>query len=286
VGHPFGLDFSGYTTVGGTCLAKATVSAAKGVRVEILNSDLLGSRDTSDRFEGQWFEEQRSVLAACLGRGYLAVDVPIDLQGLPFPSVSHYVWELTLRPVDRVLRAMPAFASFLGAPVVRFHHLAAPLRLEPDPLGTVLFETYPAGSLSLLPAFVGEACVEDGHRQSYKGKRNAAICQRLAQALGIALEAGVQLSDDQLDAVICALTALPGRCEGEALLSALHERLEIAPILLRACRAVRSRSRSSIMVPLRSVSTGYDANPNDSRQVGYEGSDASDSKPDSKFTRT
>src|ERR1700726_3532289 len=139
----FGLDFSGYTTVGGTCLAKATVSAAKGVRVEILNSDLLGSRDTSDRFEGQWFEEQRSVLAACLGRGYLAVDVPIDLQGLPFPSVSHYVWELTLRPVDRVLRAMPAFASFLGAPVVRFHHLVAPLRLEPDPLGTVLFETYP-----------------------------------------------------------------------------------------------------------------------------------------------
>jgi hypothetical protein len=136
---------------------------------------------------------------------------------------------------------MPAFASFLGAPVVRFNHLAASLGLEPDRLGTVLFETYPAGSLSLLPAFVGEACLEDGKHRSYKGSENTATCDRLAQALGIALEAGGQLSDDQLDAVICALTALPGRCEGEGLLRELHERLEIAPILLPAGYALLAR---------------------------------------------
>ncbi len=142
----FGLDLSGYGRAGGTVLAKAAAQRDR-LCVDLLCCDLLRHRRDGDAPFGPWFEEQRCLLRRCLETGPLAVDIPIDLQGLPTPATPAFVWSLRLRPVDRALRAIAPLADRLGSPVARFLHLAAPFL---EQLGAGLMETYPAGSRRLL----------------------------------------------------------------------------------------------------------------------------------------
>ncbi len=192
----FGCDLSGYARKGGTVLAKA--AALRGqVCVDLLSCDLLRhGRGRGEPF-GPWFEEQRCLLRRCLEIGRLAVDIPIDLQGLPGPATPAYVWQLTLRPIDLALHAISPLADRIGSPVARFLHLAAPF-LEQGQLSAGLVETYPAGSRLLL---------QEAHE-------------------ALTLDTGeLILSPDESDAALCAITAAygAGQLGGQDLINRLRE---------------------------------------------------------------
>jgi len=166
-----------------------------------------------------------------LARGPVAVDVPIDIDGLRRNESAKRVWELTLRPIDRTLKALPALADKIGAATARFQNILATGYLH-QRLGKRLFETYPAGSLRRLSL----DC------RGYKGDTTTASLKRkeIARALRIG---ECELSDDELDAAICAITALPryrlgGLDLSESLALSLHQ-IPKGYILLRTSPAVR-----------------------------------------------
>lgn len=205
----FGLDFSGFSREGGSILAACVLGPGSTGRVEILESPVLGaSRGGQERFDG-WLIKQRQLVLRCLEVGRLAVDIPIDLQGLPFPTEAEAAWQLTLRPVDRATKALPALASFLGAPVARFLHLL------PDAqklIADCLFETYPAATFTFLPAT--KKLAKSSDRIHYKGTKKrkdgtdpAEIRRQLLSALRIAPQVEADLGDDRIDAAVCAVTA-------------------------------------------------------------------------------
>jgi hypothetical protein len=125
--------------------------------------------------------------------GPVAVDIPIDLQGLPCPPDPEYIWQLTRRPIDYVVNAMPAFADRIGAPVARFAAIMREGNFDAH-LGDDLFEAYPAGTLKVLKIKAGR----------YKGPKGAQALTSLCTTLKI--EPHVK-TDDDIDAIICAITA-------------------------------------------------------------------------------
>ncbi|HWB31690.1 MAG TPA: hypothetical protein VG714_00790 [Acidobacteriaceae bacterium] len=130
--------------------------------------------------------------------GPVAVDIPIDLQGLGGPAQISFVWELTRRPVDRALGALAPLADRIGAPTARFRNIVDAGGFGSS-LGSRLFETYPAGSLKRL-----------GLKRS-----------------DIITAPGNMLNEDETDAAICALTALPEwRLEGQPLADSLARQFE------------------------------------------------------------
>jgi hypothetical protein len=162
----------------------------------------------------------------------IVVDVPIDLQGLPhaFNYVPAFHWQLTQRAIDYVLSGLPPLADRIGAAVARWRALA-PFGM--DLLGKRLFETYPASSLLL------SDCVAEGYKRSEaryledrwlgrspkhrsEAKRDWNPEHPLACILnGVRAQAGDEFccDDDYVDALLCALTGLPGPqvLEGKAL---------------------------------------------------------------------
>ena len=171
--------------------------------------------------------KQRQLVQRCLEVGRLAVDIPIDLQGLPFASAVEAPWQLTLRPVDRATKALPALASFLGAPVARFWHLLPDAQ---EVLGDRLFETYPAATFTFLPAT--KKLGKSGDRIHYKGTKKqkdgtdpAEIRRQLLSTLRIAPQVEADLGDDRIDAAVCAVTACfeQGWLQGQQLKERLME---------------------------------------------------------------
>jgi hypothetical protein len=94
-------------------------------------------------------EAEALALKQCLGLGRVAGDVPIDLQNLLVPDQAVAIWELTRRPIDKKLNAMPPLADRIGAPVARFSAIMRAGDFH-DRLGEDLFETYPAENLRRL----------------------------------------------------------------------------------------------------------------------------------------
>ena len=210
----FGLDLAGYS--GGRsrlCVAEALPNAT--VKATILTGHAFEqTAGGADRI-GALTEAERAVLARCIAIGPFNVDIPIDLQALNAGRAT-WVWELTRRPVDYALRALPPLADKIGAPLARFRHVCQPFLRH---LGTRLFETYPAASLQLLGI----------PSSGYKGKRiqradgvwqgNEALA-KIATEMRLVAENGHELDDDDVDAIVCALTGLvapPQRLEREAL---------------------------------------------------------------------
>jgi Protein of unknown function (DUF429) len=206
----FGLDLSGYST-GRTVLAAVEMHDDTATAVILRNSALSKCRHGADDARLALAEEI-DAFSKCISMGSIAVDVPIDLQGLPAPEGYIFIWELTKRPVDYAFGAMSPLADRLGACVARFKALLAAGNLESE-LGRRLFETYPAASLKLL----GQA-----HRR-YKGIAGRDLCNEIGAQLGFH---DCDLLDDELDAIICAVTAAaPASCrlEGKRLLNRMHE---------------------------------------------------------------
>ena len=187
----FGIDLAGYTT-GKTTVAVVHIESGS-VKATLLRGSALSKKRESSACLKQVLDEEVADLRRCFAIGPVAVDIPIDLQGLPNPHNREYIWQLTRRPIDQVVNAMPAYADRIGAPVARF---AAIVR-EGDfdaLLGETLFEAYPAGTLKLLKIKAGQ----------YKGAKGAQALNCLCATLKIKPRVD---SDDDVDAIICAITA-------------------------------------------------------------------------------
>lgn len=184
----FGLDLSGYTR-SGTSLAAVVVNGDSAEVILLRNSALSRRRSTSSSLREIVKCEARD-LKRCLEIGPLAVDIPIDLQNLLHPERSEVIWELTRRPIDEALNAMPPVADRIGAPVARFAAIMREGKFSSH-LGKDLFETYPSESYRRLT-------------NSHNGNRQEV---RAAFFRGIALNT-IDTSEDDLDAILCAIAAV------------------------------------------------------------------------------
>jgi hypothetical protein len=187
----FGIDLAGYTT-GKTSLAAIEIHG-RAAKATLLRGSALSARRKSGDALKEFLSQEVSVLRRCLAVGPVAVDVPVDLQGLPNPDGAEYIWQLTRRPIDRAVRAMPPFADRIGAPVARF----AAIMREGGFAGLVgerLFEAYPAATLRMLKIKAGR------YKDVKVGKALISLCTTLK------IEPLVE-NDDDIDAIICAITA-------------------------------------------------------------------------------
>lgn len=187
----FGIDIAGYTT-GKTSLAVVEIEG-QAAKATLLRDSAISIRRNSDSQLKAILSDEVAVLRRCLMIGPVAVDIPIDLQDLTNPDRAEYIWQLTLRPIDRAVGAMPALADRIGAPVARF----AAIMREGNfgaLLGERLFEAYPAGALKMLKIKAGK----------YKGGSGVQAFGSLCTILKI--EPPVE-NDDDIDAIICAITA-------------------------------------------------------------------------------
>jgi Protein of unknown function (DUF429) len=199
----FGLDLAGFSNYRGTVLA--AIQAEENKADVVLLAESPFSRRLGDGSFAERLEAETATLKRLLEIGPIAVDVPIDLQGLPLKHAVE-AWELTKRPVDDSFDGLAPLASWLGACVARFAAIL-PSDLKEKELGTRLFETYPAASLRQK---FGKS---DPDVTQYKlaDKKKAQIAtdarQRLSRRLGIECN-GPGLNHDELDAVVCALAAI------------------------------------------------------------------------------
>ena len=186
----FGIDLAGYTT-GKTALAFVKIKN-QSVKATVLRGSALTKRRKSRDSVDDVVAEEVKVLQTCFDIGCVAVDVPIDLQGLPNPAQAKTIWALTRRPIDYAINAMPPLADRIGAPVARFAAIVRKGNFY-NLLGSRLFEAYPAITLKLVKI-----------KAAYKGKKATEGLRSLCEALRI--EPRVE-SDDEVDAIICAITA-------------------------------------------------------------------------------
>jgi Protein of unknown function (DUF429) len=194
----FGLDLAGYTT-GKTSLAAIEPEAKRAEVTLLRNSAFARRRATTSSLELAVQEESYD-LERCVKLGHVAVDIPIDLQGLPFAPRAREIWELTKRPIDKKLRAMAPFADRIGAPVSRFAAIMVHAKFG-KVLGERLFETYPTAIWQKLGIIAGEYKSRQKERAKARKEACIALCSKLR------IEPSLK-NDDDIDAVICAVTAI------------------------------------------------------------------------------
>lgn len=199
----FGLDLAGFSNHRGTVLAEIEVEDSQA-RVILLTKSPFSRRLNYGNFVSR-LRDETVALKALIEIGPIAVDVPIDLQGLPLEHVVE-PWELTKRPVDKVLDGLPPLASWLGACVARFAAIM-PSDLRQKELGVRIFETYPAASLQRLFGKNDSDVTRYKLADKKKVEVAAGARRRLFERLGVECD-GPALNHDELDATICALAAI------------------------------------------------------------------------------
>jgi hypothetical protein len=187
----FGIDLAGYTT-GKTSLAFVEIKG-RSVKATILVRSALSRKQKLSALLKDVLPHEVAVVRRCLEIGPVAVDIPIDLQRLPKPANPKQLWELTLRPIDKSVKALPPFADRIGSPVARFAAIMRVGKFRPL-LGRKLFEAYPAGTLRTLKIAAGQ----------YKGAKGLNALNSLCKKLRIKPRVK---NDDEIDAIICAITA-------------------------------------------------------------------------------
>lgn len=189
----FGLDIAGYSS-GKSVLAAARSDGAT-CKVTLLRDCPFSRKAIGDDALALIVRREADALEALTKRGCVYIDAPIDLQNLLKPTDPTYVWELTMRPVDRLVGGLPALADKIGAPTARVANILKAAKLT-DAIGTSIFETYPAASLAVMGL----------QAKGYKGEGNVAALMDIGSKMRISSD--VIQNDDDLDAVICALTAI------------------------------------------------------------------------------
>jgi hypothetical protein len=191
----FGLDLAGYTT------NKTTLSVieanGKNACVTLLTGTVFSLSHASNLPLEPIVDEESEILRICLTRGRVAVDVPIDLQGLLSHELPQQIWGLTCRPIDKKLGALRALADRLGSAVARFKAIMLVGEFEGS-LGNRLFETYPAASLK------ATGC----DARNYKNDSEVGRERRNQICNSLRFTNCSDLNDDDIDSVICAMTAL------------------------------------------------------------------------------
>lgn len=228
----YGIDLSGRSRDGSRVARAERVGEGKVV-VE-LRASALGNPDLSPN-------ELRDAFAREVGgwepKANVVVDVPIDLQELGQPANRRRIrqfWQLAKRPVDHALCALPPLADRIGATVALWEFVSP---FAADDLGRRLFESYPAGSLraagfphkgykvvkvtdrkkaSAIATMIGKAWKV---RLAPQPKQHSMA--RILNGMGLRAPEGTTLSHDDVDAILCALTGLPGEhvLDGKELVS-------------------------------------------------------------------
>lgn len=193
----FGLDLAGYTSKK-TSLAVIEPLGDHAKVTLLRGSPLSMERSTGDALQVVTRAEAEAI-EQCLALGTLAVDVPIDLQGLPLPLEATQIWGLSKRAVDREFKALPPLADKIGASVARFAAISRNFDLDRF-LGVSLFETYPAPFVRQFPD-AKDYKLSDRAKEDQKARSCLALCRRLNLNIDI-------FNDDDLDAIICALAAV------------------------------------------------------------------------------
>jgi hypothetical protein len=233
-GKAFGLDLAGYTS-GKSGFARAARRTDGTIRVRVFQGHAF-SRKLAGHDPGfsEVVNQERALVRRCLASGTLYVDVPIDLQGLPVVAEPRYAWQLIKRPVDYAIGGLPALASLIGAPAARFLNVLREIDSLENLLGSVVFETYPAASLD---AMALPSKGYKGQTISISGAEVAVIqCPQgkeprldvIARGLNLRSETENVLSDDDVDAIVCALTGVldeDHRLQGHALLEIVRRQL-------------------------------------------------------------
>ena len=218
----FGLDLAGYTA-GGSALAEVLHADGHGeYQARVYRQHPFATTAQGRDHLTSVVEDERDALARLLRLGRVLVDIPIDLQGLPSPPKPVFVWQLTARAVDFAYGGLRPLADRIGAPVARFLNLLAGLDRDDH-----LRETYPAGSFSCMEQswkYKRQTIEWDGDR--WVGGSLAEIARSLRLVAAAPIE--LTLTDDDVDALVCALTgAVPPNAvlQGEDLNADMRTRL-------------------------------------------------------------
>ncbi len=211
----FGLDIAGYST-GKSGFARADFIDKNSIEVTVYPYHIFSKTSKrKDEIKDQ-VKMEKELLLACCKKGTIFVDIPIDLQSLLKSQNVFFTWELTLRPVDFAFDAMPPLADRIGSPVARFLNLFSSLQQEDSKyhLGKQIFETYPAGSLMRLKSQIPDLPNNKYKKQTtkfcngiWKSKKEGNLSQ-IANCLKLTSEKEITISDDDLDAIICAITGI------------------------------------------------------------------------------
>ncbi|MEQ8405529.1 MAG: DUF429 domain-containing protein [Oceanicaulis sp.] len=198
----FGLDIAGYSG-GKSSLAMVNIESAQAT---ILKDHSFLRKVKGEATASVPLGADVETLTRCLKIGPVAIDVPIDLQGLPVTPTSRFVWGMTARPVDRFFGGLAPLADKIGAPVARIANTLRAGNLS-SRVGEDLLETYPAACLQLLSL----------EYSGYKGTSaswaegtwfsSKPVSAKLLNDLRIVAEGPIELTDDDIDAILCAIVA-------------------------------------------------------------------------------
>jgi predicted nuclease with RNAse H fold len=197
----FGLDPAGY------CEGRSVLAVAKRngseAHVKILRNCPFSEAPDRNREIGHILANEQIALRTIATLGYVAIDVPIDLQGLPTVCAPSHLWQQTKRTVDKAVGGLEPLASFIGHVTARFQSIFCDAELN-QKLGLKIFETYPKPAFKkLLPELWGNV-------RNYK--KDASKRNTICDALHVTPSSEIKTHDD-LDAVICALTAIASNDE-------------------------------------------------------------------------
>ncbi len=127
----FGLDIAGYSE-GKSGFVQADRKDDNSIEITIFQGHAFSEKhDTRTSLE-HIAEREKELLISCCKKGRLLVDIPIDLQGLPYPNNVRFIWELVKRPVDFAFDALPPLADRIGSPVARLAKIANCLKLTSE----------------------------------------------------------------------------------------------------------------------------------------------------------
>lgn len=209
-----GLNLSAFGVARRPVLAVATLGERNDVRIALKTAEAFsGKFKLADRIE-ETFANWRQGLLECARP--IAVDVAIDIDWFGVGArrtapAERRMWELTLRPLDFAFYGDAPLTDRVGDFGVRFRALLASSAFE---IGDEIFEACPRASVELFD-FKGQYRDGSAHhgdkgwRADDRNKRGDKLMAKILEALGVNPQAGAeQLDSDDLDAILCALTAL------------------------------------------------------------------------------
>jgi hypothetical protein len=218
-----GINLSAFGQARRPVLATATLGDRGDVRIELTPAAMFaGKHKLADKAEEVFTGWRIGLLQ--LPRP-IAVDVAIDIDvlgmgGTRRAPAQRMLWELTHRPIDFAFYGDAPLTDRIGEFGVRFRALLAASSFM---LGDDLFECYPRASVELMNfkgQYVGGSAHHggEGWKADDRSKRADKLQAKLLTELGANPGQGAEkLNSDDLDAMLCALTALGG-ATGQGLL--------------------------------------------------------------------
>lgn len=209
-----GINLSAFGLARRPMVAVATLADKGGLRVELKPAAMFsGKQKLSDGTEATFAEWRAGLLE--LPRP-IGVDVALDIDVLSAggnrraPALRQ-LWELTHRPIDFAFYGDAPLTDRVGEFGVRFRALLSASVFE---LGDDIIEVCPRATVELLEfrgQYVGGAAhySTNGWKADDRNKRGDKLMAKILAELGVNPGQGAEkLNSDDLDAVLCAVTAL------------------------------------------------------------------------------